>query len=278
MDTRGTEPQTTLAGPIVLAGVGLHSGLPARLTIEPAPADHGVVFAVSGERIPALLESVCEGTRCTGLGAASARVDTVEHVLAALAGLRIDNALVTVEGGEAPVLDGSARPLVEAIHAAGTVAIDGARRRVLCLERPVYVELADARGMAIPCDRYRVSVGVRFAPPVGAQAVDFGCVHEDFAERIAPARTPGFASEWEQLKSMGLALGASMDNVLPIIDGQYALPQRVTDEVATHKALDLVGDLALLGAEIRAHVFTARGGHALNHALGAAILAASVYR
>lgn len=277
MDIRGTEPQTTLAGPIALAGVGLHSGQPAQLTIEPAPADHGVVFRASGERIPALLGSVCEGTRCTGLGAGSARVDTVEHILAALAGLRVDNALVTIDDGEAPVLDGSALPLVEALTGAGIVPIAGSLRRVLRLERPVYVELGDARGVALPCDRYRVSVGVRFPDPVGAQAVDFGCVYDDFVKRIAPARTPGFAAEWEQLKAMGLALGASMDNVLPIIDGQYALPERVPDEVATHKALDLVGDLALLGAEIRAHVFTARGGHAFNHALGAAIRDASVY-
>ncbi len=276
MSTRGAEPQTTLGGTVVFEGVGLHSGRPARLTVEPASADHGLVFAVNGQRIPALLAGVCEGTRCTGLGADGARVDTVEHVLSALYGLRIDNALLRLEGGEAPILDGSALPLVAAFRDAGATALGGAARRVYRLREPVYVELREARGMAVPCDRFRVSVGVEFPAPVGPQALHLADLHAEYAERIAPARTPGFASEWEALKSMGLALGASMDNVLPIVDGAYALPERVPHEVAAHKALDLVGDLALLGAAIEAHVFTARGGHALNHALGAAIRDASV--
>jgi UDP-3-O-[3-hydroxymyristoyl] N-acetylglucosamine deacetylase len=270
-----TRAETTVAAPIELAGVGLHSGRPARLAIEPAPADHGLVVEVGSHRFPASLASVKEAARCTGLGDGEVRADTMEHVLAALHGLGIANALLRLEGNEAPILDGSALPVVEAIRRGGVTEIEGSSRKVMRLEHPIYAEHGDARGLALPCEALRLSVGVIFPVPVGSQAVDFTDAYNVFAERIAPARTPGFAREWEALKALGLALGATEDNVLPILDEGYGKEERVPLEVATHKALDLMGDLALLGVRIEAHVITARGSHALNHILAAAIRDAS---
>ncbi len=271
-----TEPrQATLARAVELRGVGLHSGKPCAVALAPSDPNTGVAFEVSGVLVPATLESVCECVRCTGLSCGAARIDTVEHLLAALWASGVDNAIIRVEGPEIPAMDGSARPATEAVRQAG-LEPQNAPRRALELPRPVYVETGPARGIALPAERFHATVAVEFPHPVGRQVVDFPDALAAFSDRIAPARTPGFASEWEKLKAHGLALGASEDNVLPILDDRYAAPERVESEVATHKTLDLIGDLALLGAELRAHVITTHGGHALNHALAREIRDASI--
>ena len=182
----------------------------------------------------------------------------------------VRNALIAVNGSEIPVLDGSALAMAEAIFEVGVVS-QGEPCPTIRLTEPLYVEHGEARGLALPSDRFRLTVAVRFPEPVGCQVVDFPDPMAAFVENIAPARTPGFASEWEKLKALGLALGASEDNVLPILDDRYGAPERVRNEVAAHKALDLIGDLALLGAQPLAHIVTTHGGHALNHALARAI-------
>lgn len=265
--------QTTLKRPFEFAGIGLHGGLPGRMRIEPAPADSGITFQCPDGQVPALLSSVSDASRCTVLSQGEAKVETVEHILAALFALGVTNALVRViEGAEAPVLDGSARPLVEGILQAGIEAIPATRRRQVQVLGPLYVQGEGSWAIALPHDRLRATVIVDFPEPVGYEVVDAADVYTGFADAIAPARTPGFVREWEMLKSRGLALGATAENVLPIHDDGYGDALRVPHEVGAHKLLDLIGDLALVGADIAAHIITHRGGHALNHALGRAIL------
>lgn len=268
--------QTTLRRPFELAGIGLHGGLPARIRVEPAAVDTGIVFRCVQGEVPALLPYVTDTARCTAISLGRARVETVEHLMATLFALGVTNARVTVlEGVEMPVLDGSARPIVEAVRASGVQAIPGTVRKQVQVTAPLYVRGEDCVGVALPHDRLRVTVIVDFPPPVGGEVVDVADVRAEFADRVAPSRTPGFVREWEMLKNHGLALGASAENVLPIHDDGYGDELRVPNEVATHKLLDLIGDLALVGADIAAHVITNRGGHALNHALGRAIVTAA---
>jgi UDP-3-O-acyl N-acetylglucosamine deacetylase len=255
--------------------VGLHSGRDVSVVVQPADSGHGIVFELDGGHIAAGLDAVCESVRCTSLRNGRVRVDTVEHLMAGLWAGGVDNAVVQVVGGEVPGLDGSALAVINTVGEAGLRELSGAARRVIAPRRPVYVEHDDARGVALPCDRLRLTVAVRFPEPVGEQIVDFEDARAAFADHIAPARTPGFIEEWDKLRALGLALGASADNVLPIFPDRYGATERVPSEVATHKALDLIGDLALLGGDLQAHVITCRGGHALNHALGRAILRAT---
>ena len=257
--------QTTLSRPIEFAGVGLHGGLSSRLSIIPATADTGVVFERPEGSIPACSpRKRCVAARRSP--AAKAQIETIEHVL------------VAVRRGPTPpcesgrrrgsVLDGL-MPIIS--HPGGRDrGVPGTRRKqvvrdALCSEGGRYA-------IALPHHQLRATVIVEFPQPVGSEVVDAPDVREQFVERIAPARTPGFVREWEMLKSRGLALGASADNVLPIHDEGYGDELRVPNEVGAHKLLDLVGDLALVGADIAAHIITYRGGHALNHALGRAIL------
>ncbi len=265
--------QTTLSRSFELAGIGLHGGLSSRLSIVPATADTGVVFECPEGSIPALLAFVSDASRCTAISNGEARIETIEHVLASLFALGVTNATVRVlEGVEAPVLDGSAMPIAQAILEAGIEAIPGTRRKQVRVRDALYVQREGSYAIALPHNRLRATVIVEFPQPVGPEVVDAPDVREQFVERIGPARTPGFVREWEMLKSRGLALGASADNVLPIHDEGYGDELRVPNEVGAHKLLDLVGDLALVGVDIAAHIITYRGGHALNHALGRAIL------
>ncbi len=263
--------QRTLRGPVRLTGVALHSGVDAAAEVLPAPPGTGVVFRVPGRGaqwvdIPASLAHAGESPRSTSLIQDGHRVDMVEHFLAALYGMGIDNAFVVVTGGEPPALDGSCQPLVDAISEVG-VEESAAPRRELRLDRPVYVAAGSSHAMAVPGEGLRLSVGTDFRPPVGRSAVDLVLDPESFRSELAAARTPGFIDEWNALKGAGLALGASEDNVLVVLEDDFGVPPRWPDEVGRHKALDLVGDLALLGARLHACVITMMGGHALNRAL-----------
>ena len=256
-----------MAEPFVLEGKALHSGQPSRIHVRPGRPDTGVVFDVGGTRIPVSLSAVCSSPRCTVLRNGITRVETVEHLLAAFRACGVDNAIVATSNPEMPALDGSALPLVRELDRVGLAELEGSARKVLVLKRPVFVTQNGTKGLAVPFDGFRVTAAVQFPEPVGEQVVDYPDVSRAFRELIAPARTPGFLREWDELKALGLALGAGPDNVLPIFDDRYGDELRVPDEVAAHKALDLIGDLALLGAEIRAHITTCRGGHSLNHAI-----------
>lgn len=276
--------QQTIGGPVSLDGIGVHTAQPARVTLHPADASAGLVFHRTGLAggdvfIPAHATNVVStalATRLAPAGDVQAGVGTVEHVLAALSALGIDNALIEVEGPEVPILDGSARPFVEAILAAGIVA-QRRPRRVLQILEPVRVEAGEAFAEFLPGGPgHTVDVAIDYADPaVGRQRRVFGLDPAAFARDIAPARTFGFVADVERLWRAGFAVGSSLENTVAIADGRIlnTAGLRAPDEFVRHKILDAIGDLALAGAAMQGTFRSFRGGHALNHAALVALLA-----
>ncbi|HEV8352830.1 MAG TPA: UDP-3-O-acyl-N-acetylglucosamine deacetylase [bacterium] len=266
--------QGTIAGPCGLAGRGLHSGQPARLRCLPAPVDTGIVFAAAagGPEIPARLDAVVGTRRGVSLGRGSRVVRTVEHLLAAAHALGIANLRVEVEGDELPVMDGSAQPYVHAFQAAGLLAQDASWPPVV-LGHPAWVTHGTSSVLAIPSTELRVTYVVPTGlSALGTQVVDVPDPPRAFARDLAPARTWGFARELDGLRAEGLALGASEENTLGLGPDGYLWPSRFPDEPARHKVLDLLGDVALLGRPLRAHVIAVAAGHTLHVALARRIL------
>jgi len=275
--------QTTLRDHTALSGVGVHSGLPVTLTFHPADAGTGVRFLrthVEGRQdreIPADMSAVTATEFATVLGDASGPlVSTAEHVLAALSGLGVDNALVEIDGPEAPIMDGSAAAFVAAIDQAGIVALPAARRYTKVL-KPIRVEKGDAFGELTPCDRgFHVDVTIDFAHSlIGRQSIALEVEPTTFRREIARARTFGFMKDVSKLWSAGYALGASLENTLVVADDRLLNPEglRYADEFVRHKALDAIGDLALAGAPILGAYKSFKGGHKLNHAMLCALIA-----
>ena len=273
--------QTTLAAPVLIGGVGIHSGLRVKLFILPALADSGIVFArtdVDDEKraIPALADKVCDTRLATVIGnEAGTTVSTVEHLMAAFAGLGVDNARVELDGPEMPILDGSAADFVEALDVAGVTELDAPRRCIEILE-PIVVDGPGKRAALVPADRFELSVEIIFdAPAIGRQQLDFAVDPASFRTEIAGARTFGFIAEVEQLRAMGLGRGASLENTI-VVDGDKVLnPETMQrpDDFVRHKALDALGDLALAGHPIRGRYEASCSGHALNNQLVRALLA-----
>jgi UDP-3-O-acyl N-acetylglucosamine deacetylase len=205
------------------------------------------------------------------LGTAKNQVSTVEHLLSALSGCAIDNCLIRVEGPEVPALDGSSLPFCVAVEQAGFLEQDE-ERQWFELDEPVWVEQNGSHLLAIPAEQLRVTYGIDFAHPVlGQQIFSAPVTRESYRQEIAPARTFGFLREIEELRRRGLALGGGMDNALVIAEDGYLSPLRFADEPVRHKVLDLLGDLALLGAPLRAHVIGLKTSHGLNVRLVEAI-------
>jgi UDP-3-O-[3-hydroxymyristoyl] N-acetylglucosamine deacetylase len=273
--------QTTLRHSVELSGVGVHSGLPVSLTLHPAEADTGIVFLRSdcdGEReIRAEAGAVASTEFATVLGDDSGvAVATVEHVMAALCGLGVDNVTIELDGPEIPILDGSAGPFVAAIDRAGIVTLPAARRYLRIL-KPVGVAAGDSYGELRPYDRgFRVEVEIDFDHEiVGRQRFALDVDPLTFRRELARARTFGFVCDVERLWSSGYALGATFENTLVVSEERVLNPEglRFDDEFVRHKALDAVGDLALAGAPILGAYRSIRGGHRLNHAVLCAVLA-----
>jgi len=273
--------QRSLKAPISCVGTGLHSGLRVSMRLLPAPADHGIVFRRTDIQadIHAQAERVVDTRLCTVLAHAQNpawRVGTVEHLLAAMAGLGVDNALVEVDGPELPILDGSAQHLVFLIDCAGIAELAAPRRAIEIL-RPVRV--GDDAGFAElrPAPRgFAISVAIDFPnTAIGRQAVALDLDPARFRAEIAPARTFALLKDVEAMRGAGLALGGSLENAI-VVDGPRILNPgglRLTDEFARHKLLDVIGDLALAGAPIRGRYVGHRPGHALNNRLLRAVLA-----
>jgi len=275
--------QTTLGERASVAGIGVHSGLPVTLTLHPADASTGVVFVRCGpdgrpeREIRANARSVTATELATVLGdAAGPGVSTIEHIMAALCGLGVDNVIVELDGPEAPIMDGSAAAFVSAIDQAGVVTLAAPRRYTKVL-KPVRVAKDDAYGELRPWDRgFRVDVQIDFDHPlIGRQAVSFDVEPATFRREIARARTFGFMRDVAKLWSAGYALGASLENTLVVTDSRVLNPEglRFADEFVRHKALDAIGDLALAGAPILGAYRSVRGGHKLNHAVLLALIA-----
>jgi UDP-3-O-[3-hydroxymyristoyl] N-acetylglucosamine deacetylase len=263
--------QHTLATAIACSGVGLHSGLTTTLQICPAAVGTGRCFQrvdLPGRpRIPAQINQVHSTQLSTELGHGAARVRTVEHLLAALAGMGIDNVLLELDAPEVPLLDGSAHPWVEAIAQAGIVA-QGSRRPTYVLEEPLWVRDGDAFVMAMPASELRMTYGIDFdLAAIGNQWVSWSPQQTPFQEAIAPARTFGFADQIEQLQQAGLIKGGSLDNALVCgTQGWLNPPLRFSNEPVRHKLLDLVGDISLIGVLPQAHITAYKASHRLHTA------------
>jgi UDP-3-O-[3-hydroxymyristoyl] N-acetylglucosamine deacetylase len=272
--------QGTIGRIVTVQGPGLHSGVSARVSIEPAPEGHGRVFfrADSSQPvpIPALASSVVSTELCTSLERDGQRVCTVEHLLAAMAGLAIDNAIIRVWGPEIPALDGSARPWVRLMLQAG-------RRRQRAVQsalRPLRsVEVADGprRACCTPSDQLTLDVSIDFPHPLLAQRrLALGISSSGFDAELAWARTFALQDQAEAMRAAGLALGGSLDNAVVLGPAGVINPGglRGLDEPLRHKMLDLLGDLALLGHPLLAHVRAEQPGHGFNLALVRALLEA----
>lgn len=273
--------QTTLSSSVALCGVGVHSGKPASLILHPAEANAGITLLrsdLAAEPVaPALWSRVVSTELCTcvGLGGRDA-VSTVEHVMAALAGLGVDNALIEVDGPEVPVLDGSSAPFVAAIEEAGLRTLT-AERRFIEILKSVRVERGAAFAELAPgANGLTLDVEIAFDhAAIGRQRKALELDPATFRRELARARTFGFIGDIERLWRAGFALGASLENSIAISEAGVLNPEglRFRDEFVRHKMLDAVGDLALAGAPIRG-VFRSRcGGHALNHAVLQALFA-----
>jgi UDP-3-O-[3-hydroxymyristoyl] N-acetylglucosamine deacetylase len=264
--------QTTLASEISLTGTGVHSGAPVSITLCPADGDTGIRFLLSngdadGTEIAADPRSVTGVTLCTVLGDGNgASIATVEHLLAALSGLGVDNALIEIDSSEVPIMDGSASRFVEAIDEAGLAELEAPRRFLKVLKR-IAVEDAGAFGELTPNNGFHIDVEIDFdSPLIGAQRIEIDVNPGSFRRELSRARTFGFMKDVERLWAAGLALGASLENTVAIGDDRVINREglRFSDEFVRHKALDAVGDLALAGAPILGSFRSYRGGHRLN--------------
>jgi len=256
--------QRTLAEPVTISGTGLHSGDSVKVILHPAEEDVGIVFAANGQRVAGLAANVVETARGTTIGLNGARFRTVEHLMAALHGLGVDNSYVEVQGSEMPALDGSAIPYVDAIGAAGTVELSK-RRNMLSLQEPVWVEGKDSFILAVPSNQLKITYIMRYEHPlIGRQTATFILNESSFKQEIAPARTFVVYEELPGLVSQHLAQGGSLANTIVIWRDRLSSDLRFPDELARHKVLDLVGDLALLGGRIAAEILAVKSGHALN--------------
>jgi len=273
--------QTTIAKEASVSGVGVHTGKPAKLTVRPAGEGTGVVFVRTdvtdgAADIPALATMVTTtelGTNMTN--AAGASVATVEHFLAACAGLGIDNVVAELDGPELPILDGSSRPFVEMLDRAG-VKVQAAPKRVLKILKPVEVRQGAKFARLSPAEGFTMNVLIDFASPaIGRQSISFTMAPGAFARDVAWARTFGFAHQAEQLHAMGKGLGASMANTVVIENDRVINPDglQAPDEFVRHKLLDVIGDLFLAGGTIEGLYEAEQPGHALNNQLLRAVFA-----
>lgn len=265
--------QSTLTRPVEFAGIGVHNGSPSRLTIEPAPADSGYRIArrfEDGTVSPAVAieySRVSRTSLCTVIDLGqSVSVATVEHVLSALNGLGVDNAMITVSGEECPIIDGSAAPFVDAVLEAG-VSIQAQRKKFIRIMRSVTVRDNDAFATLEPYNGRAFDVEIDFdSKVIGRQRMILDWSPRRFEQDVAPARTFGFVAQAKVLRQAGYALGSSLENSIAIEEEKIVNPDglRFEDEFVRHKLLDAIGDLALAGKPIYGRFRSYKGGHGLN--------------
>jgi UDP-3-O-[3-hydroxymyristoyl] N-acetylglucosamine deacetylase len=269
--------QRTVAKRVSCTGLGLHSGKPATLTLAPAPPDAGITFVRMdlGAEIPARNEHVADTTLSTNLAIGTARIHTVEHVLAALHGMGVDNCRVEVDGPEAPILDGSAAPFVCLVQEAG-IRVQRAGRRWLVIEQVVEIRDGDKVARLEPADSFSVEFTADFSHPlITNQAFRATITDRTFEREVARARTFCFRKDIERMQAAGLAKGGSLANAIVVDEFSILNPEglRFPDEFARHKVLDAVGDLALFGLPVLGAMIAVKSGHAMNQALVRKVLA-----
>jgi len=274
--------ETTINRPFEVSGVGLHTGVPVNLRMTPAPAGTGIVFRRSDFDffpIAASWKHVARVSYATSLMRQGVLIQTTEHLLSTLYSFAIDNAYVEIDNLEVPILDGSGKPFVDLLRSAGVRRLRR-QRKYLRIRRPVSVQDGMKRISIIPDDVFRLTCEIDFPGPIGKQSIEMEVTPERYANELSPARTFGFEHELDQLREMGLIRGASLDSAVCFTRNGVLNPGglRFKDECCRHKALDLIGDLALLGRPLLGHVIAERAGHAMHTALVAKIMSdASLY-
>ena len=274
--------ETTLHRPVEAAGVGLHSGVPVQIRILPAPVSTGIVFVrtdLDNFRIPASWRYVARVSYATSLMRQGVLISTTEHLLSVFYSMGVDNAYVEIDNLEVPILDGSGLPFVRLIERAG-IRQYRRKRRYLRIRRPISVEDKGKRISILPDESFRLTCDTDYPAPVGRQCLEMDVTSERYASEIAFARTFGWESDLNQMRNMGLIRGASLENAVCFTSTGVMNPGglRAPDECCRHKALDLIGDLALLGRPLLGHVIAERAGHAMHAALVARIMSdASLY-
>jgi UDP-3-O-[3-hydroxymyristoyl] N-acetylglucosamine deacetylase len=269
--------ETTVQRPVETRGVGLHSGVPVSVRILPAPPSTGIVFLRSdldNTPVPASWRHVARVSYATSLMCRSVLISTTEHMLSVFYSMGLDNAYVQIDNLEVPILDGSGQPWVELLQEAG-IRQYRRRRRYMRIRRPVTVENGDKRISILPADQFLLTCDVFFDHPlIGRQCMEMEVTPERYAREIAPARTFGFEHDLDAMRQMGLIRGASMENAICFQPHGVLNPGglRFPDECCRHKALDLIGDLALIGRPLLGHVVAERAGHAMHAALVARIM------
>jgi UDP-3-O-[3-hydroxymyristoyl] N-acetylglucosamine deacetylase len=273
--------QHTLKSPALFAGIGVHTGAYTRVSVKPASVDAGIVFvrtdiADRDNVVPAHGEAVCKTQLGTVIGnAAGVTVATIEHLMAALVMLGVDNAVVELDGPEMPIMDGSSAPFVRVLDRAGLRSQDVARAYIEILDTVEVID-GEKRATLRPASGFEVAFDIAFdSAAIGRQSVDLVMDEQMFRDELADCRTFGFLSDVEALRAMGLARGGSMDNCV-VVDGDAILnPEglRRPDEPVRHKALDAIGDLFVLGAPLLGRFEGVLAGHGLNNALVRALLA-----
>lgn len=263
--------QKTTARPVGISGVGIHSGTNVRVELLPAGPNEGIRFrrVDCGIEIPALASHISSLELATTLGCDDVQISTVEHLMAAIHMCGVDNLTIEIDGPEVPILDGSAIPYCRLLGAAGFRRQNGLRK-ILAITSPLEVEKEDGRAIRVtPYPGLRVTYGIDFGDrAIGAQRVDFEITPTSFERELAPARTFALLRDVERMHQAGLGLGGNENNCI-VFDEQGAIntPLRFDDEPVRHKAMDALGDLALLGAPIWGHLEVDKGGHALHFAL-----------
>ncbi len=268
--------ETTIRRPVEASGVGLHSGVLVNIRILPAPASTGVVFLrtdLDRFPIPASWRHVARVSYATSLMRQGVLISTTEHLLSVFYSMGIDNAYVEIDNLEVPILDGSGLPFVRLIEQAGTRQYRR-KRRYLRVRRPVSVEEKGKRISIIPDEVFRLTCDTDYPAPVGRQSLELEVTPERYASELAFARTFGWQNDLDQMRNMGLIRGASLENAVCFTGDGPLNPDglRASDECCRHKALDLIGDLALLGHPLLGHVIAERAGHAMHAALVARIM------
>ena len=271
-----TDVQHTIRRSVSCSGIGLHSGEKVTLSLRPARAGYGVRFRradLGGDEIPATVDNVDRLHYATGLSRDAGTVETVEHLLAALVSLGVDNVVVELNQAEVPIMDGSAASFVYLVHEAGLKRLTRPRRYLKAL-RPISLTRGEKRIALYPSDHFKVTYSISFDHPLLRHMTHtLRVTQESFVDEIAPARTFGFLKEVEMLRQKGLALGGSLDNAVVLGEtGVLNSSLRFDDEFVRHKILDVIGDLALVGYPVIGHLVAHRGGHELHAAFAEKIL------
>jgi UDP-3-O-[3-hydroxymyristoyl] N-acetylglucosamine deacetylase len=267
----------TLASPVALSGIGLHTGVPVSVRLLPAPARQGIVFRrtdLEGFEIEAQARHVARLSYATSLMKRGVLISTTEHLLSALAGSGVDNVTIEIDNLEVPILDGSALPFARAIEQAGLRRLR-ARRRYARIVKPVEIIEGNKRIAVHPGDGFSVDYRIFFPHPlIGNQEYRFSLDAASYRKEIAPARTFGFAAEVEMLRKNGLVRGGSLENAVVLTGDGVMNPEglRFADEFCRHKILDLIGDLVMFGHPLLGHVVADCAGHAMHYALVAQLL------